>query len=66
MLPSWCFCNEPSCLKFVANLGFFLSLEQVFGAEAGGLLWSQAECEERFDNVNMDVDRLHMADLEAE
>ena len=43
-----------------------LILEQVFGAEAGGLLWSQAECEERFDNVNMDVDRLHMADLEAE
>lgn len=35
-------------------------LKASFGPKAGGLLWSQAECEERFDQENMSNDRLHM------
>jgi hypothetical protein len=33
---------------------------------AGGLLWSQAEVEERFDQENMSHDRLHMEPLEGD
>lgn len=38
----------------------------MFGAQAGALLWSQAECEERFDTENMSHDRQHMEPLDGD
>ena len=41
-------------------------MKAIFGPEAGALLWSQAECEERFDQVNLQNDRQHMMDLNGD
>lgn len=41
-------------------------IEATFGQEAGALLWSQAEVEERFDQENMSHDRLHMEPLDGD
>ena len=41
-------------------------IEATFGQEAGALLWSQAEVEERFDQENMSHDRQHMQSLDGD
>ena len=40
-----------------------MATEASFGPEVGGLLISQAHCEETFDSTNCCFDSVHMADL---
>ena len=52
-----------NCNAFLTNFPFIL--EGSFGDEIGGLLVSQAQCEETFESTNC-IDSVHMEPLNSE